>query len=77
MANETRGLKEVVPYVGIVTLAFLIAGYLSFALFNGVTQEVYPWGYDHFTDPGTTFAAGWVMAWVVAGAIVGTYFGRK
>ncbi|MFP4174646.1 MAG: hypothetical protein ACLFSW_02565 [Halobacteriales archaeon] len=77
MANETRSITEVVPYVGIVALGFLIAGYLSFALFNGLTQEVYPWGYDHFTNPGSTFAAGWVIAWGVAGTIVGVYYGRK
>ena len=77
MANETRSITEVVPYVGIVTLAFLIAGFLSFALYNVVVNEVYPWGYDHFGGGGMTLFAGWMGAWVVVGAIVGVYYGRQ
>lgn len=76
MANETRGIAEVIPYIGVVILAFLIAGYVSFAFFNGVTTEVYPWPYDHFENR-RAFVGAWLGAWVVAGAVVGTYFGRK
>jgi len=76
MANETRSVSEVVPYVGVVTLGFLIAGYLSFALFNGVTTEVYPWPYTHFEN-NVTFFGGWMGAWILAGVVVGAYYGRK
>ncbi|MCX2818039.1 hypothetical protein EGH25_01545 [Haladaptatus sp. F3-133] len=76
MANETRSVKEVVPYVGIVALAFFIAGFLTFSLYNGVVNEVYPWPYTHFENNMTFFGA-WMGAWVVAGVATGVYYGRK
>ena len=77
MANETRSVTEVVPYVGMLIVAFIIAGYVSFALYNGVVNQVYPWPYTHFGGGQMTLFTGWMGAWVLAGLVIGVYYGRK
>jgi len=71
--TETRGVKEIVPFALIVALGFFIAGFVTFAFYNGVVDVVYPASYEH----GWGFVGVWVAAWTVAGLLIGLYMGRK
>ena len=71
--TKTRGVKEIVPYALIVSLGFFIAGFVTFAFYNGVMNMIYPPAYDH----NWAFLLGWVAVWAVVGLGVGLYMGRK
>jgi len=71
--TKTRGIKEIVPYAMIVALGFFIAGFVTFAFYNGVVNIIYPPAYDHRWG----FLLGWVAVWAVVGLGVGIYMGRK
>ena len=71
--TKTRGIKEIVPFAGIVALGFFIAGFVTFAFYNGVVNIVFPAAYDH----NWAFLGVWVAVWAVAGLLIGLYMGRK
>jgi hypothetical protein len=71
--NETRGFKETVPYAFIVAIGFFIAGFVTYAFYNGVVNMVFPPAYSN----NWTLIGGWVAAWTVAGLLIGLYMGRK
>ena len=71
--TKTRGIKEIVPFAAIVALGFFIAGFVTFAFYNGVTNAVFPPAYDH----NWAFLGVWVAVWAVAGLLIGLYMGRK
>ncbi|MDZ7687410.1 MAG: hypothetical protein U5J64_01585 [Halobacteriales archaeon] len=71
--TKTRGVKEVVPYAFMVTVGFFIAGFVTYALYNGVVNMVFPPAYSN----NWTFIGGWLAAWVVVGLLISLYMGRK
>lgn len=73
--SQTQSIKKVVPFAMMVALAFFIAGFVTFALFNGLTSAVYPPHYKGTRNWNLIYA--WVGAWAVVGGLFGVYFGRK
>jgi hypothetical protein len=73
--SQTQSIKKAVPFAVMVSLAFFIAGFVTYALFNGLTAEVYPPHYKGTRNWNLIYA--WVGAWAVAGGLFGIYFGRK
>lgn len=71
--TEKRSLKEVIPFAGMLALAFFIGGFVTFSLFNGVTGLAFPFAYEH----NWTLLVGWVAAFTVVGLLLGLYYGRK
>ena len=71
--TKTRGFKEVIPFAFMVTVGFFIAGFVTYAFYNGVTEAVFPPAYSN----NWTFIAGWLAVWVVVGLLIGFYMGRK
>ncbi len=78
--NETRSMKETVPYAFLVALAFFIAGFVTYAffhgaVFDGVMAQVSVSTPSYVHD--WTIIGGWVAAWTVVGFLIGFYYGRK
>ncbi len=71
--SETRSFKQVVPFAGIVALAFFLAGFVTFSLYQGVSGLAFPYAYEH----NWTLLIGWVAAFTVVGVLFGLYYGRK
>lgn len=71
--TETRSFKETVPFAFMVALGFFIAGFVTYAFYNGVMNIVFPPAYTN----NWTFILGWVGVWAVVGLAIGLYMGRK
>jgi len=66
-----------VGYAGVLAVAFFMAGFVTYALFNGLTNPmvgVVRWSYE---GGRLTILAGWLGAFTVTGAAIGFYIGRK
>jgi len=71
--NQTKSIKKTVPFAMMVALGFFIAGFVTFALYNGLTSVVDRPAYSN----NWNLIYAWVAAWAVTGLLFGVYFGRK
>ena len=71
--SQTKSIKTTVPFAMMVTVAFFIAGFVTYALFNGLTSVVDVPAYSN----NWNLIYGWVAAWAAVGLLFGIYFGRK
>jgi len=66
-----------VGYAGMLAVAFFMAGFVSYALFNGLTDPTVGTARWSYRGGRLTLVAGWIAAFTVAGAGIGYFIGRK
>jgi len=66
-----------VGYAGMLAVAFFMAGFVSYALFNGLTDPTVGTARWSYRGGRLTLVAGWLAAFTLSGAVIGFIIGRK